>query len=67
MTIHAGPYIQRTIRYQLGWARQFREDAAALEAKAAEKLAAAIECERKAASMAAGTDFNPPLDLLPQS
>jgi hypothetical protein len=57
--IHAGPYIDRTIRHHLNWATVFRRDAEVLESKAAEKRLAADECEKKAKQMAAGTDWHP--------
>jgi hypothetical protein len=57
MTIHAGPYIQRTIHHHKWWADQFRKDAEALESKAADLRAAADEAARKAAQLAEGTDF----------
>lgn len=58
MTIHAGPYIDRTIRMRMHWAAKYRDEARALEAKAAELRDAADQAEAEAARLGKDTDFD---------
>jgi hypothetical protein len=56
--MHAGPYIERSIRYRLYRAAEYLRQAQEMETKAAELREAAALANDEAARFAEGTDFD---------
>jgi hypothetical protein len=55
--MHAGPYIQRCILFQIETAHRLRIEAVACESRAIECRKEADAADQRASKMAAGTDF----------